>query len=249
MLLVSPKPWSFPHWVVPSPGWKIPELSAFWQSSFLALGWQILLLTFWYPEVMPQLWVNYSLYSSSFLCWAILIFIGTKHVMYLLSLLMPFQVTPPPQKNTTPPLQKKKRKTKKQLSFFFSSSLKCFRTIKTLGRFGIAEWYVWGWIGSIFPIGYNKGFILNSDTVQHSLWLEVGRGTSTSHYENSRVHSAWKAATLGKFQSHVSPCWKAVESQHRMTWQSVTWDSLTSKLCLRKPLPWDGNWKRFINTP
>lgn len=104
----------------------------------------------------------------------------------------------------------------------------------------MAEWYVWSWIGSIFPMGYNKGFILNPDTVQHSFWSEVGRGASTSHYENSRVHSAWKAATLGKFQSHVSPCWKAVESQHRTTWQSVTWDSLASKLCLRKPLPWMG---------
>lgn len=27
-----------------------------------------------------------------------------------------------------------------------------------------------------FPMGYNKGFILNLDTVQHSFWLEVGRG-------------------------------------------------------------------------
>lgn len=41
-----------------------------------------------------------------------------------------------------------------------------------------------------FPMGYNKGFILNLDTVQHSFWLEVGRGASTSHYENSSVHSA-----------------------------------------------------------
>lgn len=71
----------------------------------------------------------------------------------------------------------------------------------------------------LLPMGYNKGFILNPDTVQHSLWSDVRRGASTSHYENSRVHSAWKAATLGKFQSHVSPCWKAVESQHRTTWQ------------------------------
>lgn len=69
------------------------------------------------------------------------------------------------------------------------------------------------------PLGCNKGFILNLDTVQHSFWSEVGRGASTSHYENRRVHSAWKAATLGEIRSHVSPCWKAVESQHRTTWQ------------------------------
>lgn len=194
---------------------------------------------------MPQLWVNYSLYSSSLLCWAVFIFTGIKHTMHLLPPPhMPFQVPHPPQKNIK---HTRTHKTHQKNPLF--SPLKCFRTIKTLGRFGMAEWYVWSWIGSIFPMGYNKGFILNPDTVQHSFWSEVGRGASTSHYENSRVHSAWKAATLGKFQSHVSPCWKAVESQHRTTWQNVTWDSLASKLCLRKPLPWDGNWNRSINAP
>lgn len=27
-----------------------------------------------------------------------------------------------------------------------------------------------------FPMDYNKDFILNPDTVQHSFWSEVGRG-------------------------------------------------------------------------
>lgn len=47
-----------------------------------------------------------------------------------------------------------------------------------------------------FPMGYNKGFILNPDTVQHSL-NGGGEGASTSHYKKSRVHSVRKAATLG----------------------------------------------------
>lgn len=90
---------------------------------------------------------------------------------------MPFQV---------PPLPKNKGKKK---NLIFPS--KSFRTIKTLGRFGMAESDMFGaGMDPFFPMGYNKGFILNLDTVQHSFWLEVGRGTSTSHYENSSVHSA-----------------------------------------------------------
>lgn len=158
---------------------------------------------------MPQLWVNYSLYSSSLLCWAVLIFIGTKMAMYLL-------FSPTCHFKCPPPKNKGKKKNTKNLVF----PSKSFRTIKTLGRFGMAESDMFGaGMDPFFPMGYNKGFILNLDTVQHSFWLEVGRGASTSHYENSSVHSAWKAATMGKFQRHVSPCWKAVESQHRTTWQ------------------------------
>lgn len=73
----------------------------------------------------------------------------------------------------------------------FLPPLKSFTTIKTLGRFGMAESDMFGaGLDPFFPLGCNKGFILNLDTVQHSFWLEVGRGASTSHYENRRVHSA-----------------------------------------------------------
>lgn len=128
-----------------------------------------LITDFLYPEIMPQLWVNYSLYSSSLLYWAVFIFTGTKHAMHLLPL-PPYAISRAPF-----PAKKYKTHTYTQKSLFFLS-LKCFRTIKTFGRFGMTEWYVWGWIGSIFPMGYNKGFILNPDTVQHSFWSEVGRG-------------------------------------------------------------------------
>lgn len=102
----------------------------------------------------------------------------------------------------------------------FLPPLKSFRTTETLGRFGMAESDMSGaGLDPFFPLGCNKGFILNPDTMQHSFWSEVGRGASNAHYENRRVHSAWKAATLGEIWSHVSPCWKAVESQHRTTWQ------------------------------
>lgn len=156
---------------------------------------------------MPQLWVNYSLYSQlpPLLSCPHFHWHKTCHVFAFFPS-VPFQV---------PPLPKNKGKKK---NLIFPS--KSFRTIKTLGRFGMAESDMFGaGMDPFFPMGYNKGFILNLDTVQHSFWLEVGRGTSTSHYENSSVHSAWKAATMGKFQSHVSPCWKAAESQHRTTWQ------------------------------
>lgn len=204
MLLASPI-LALPDWVVHSPDYKTPGLLESWQSSLLALGWQLLLLTPWCPEVVPQLWVNYSLHSSSPLCWAVLIFIGTKDAMHLLFFSTCHFKYPPLQNKT-------------KLFFFFP--LKNVRAVKTLGRCGMAESDMFGaGLDPFFPMGYNKGFILNPDTVQYSFWSEVGRGASTSRYENSSVHSAWKAATLGKFQSHVSPCWKAVKSQHRTTGQ------------------------------
>ena len=165
---------------------------------------------------MPQLRVNYSLRSSALLCWAVLVFIGTKHARHLLPCPhMPFQVPPHPTLCRHHPTA-----TKLPKHTDFLPPLKSFRTIKTLGRFGMAESDMFGaGLDPFFPLGCNKGFILNLDTVQHSFWSEVGRGASTSHYENRRVHSAWKAATPGESRSHVSLCWKAVESQHRTTRQ------------------------------
>lgn len=89
---------------------------------------------------------------------------------------VPFQVS----------LHKKTRKKKRALFLLpkVSEPLK-------LGRFGMAESDMFGaGMDPFFPMGYNKGFILNLDTVQHSFWSEVGRGASTSHSENSSVHSA-----------------------------------------------------------
>lgn len=88
----------------------------------------------------------------------------------------------------TPAATTQQQNNQNTLIFF---PLKSFTTIKTLGRFGMAESDMFGaGLDPFSPLGCNKGFILNLDTVQHSFWSEVGRGASTSHYQNRRVHSA-----------------------------------------------------------
>lgn len=110
----------------------------FWQLLYLVFGWQLVLLTCWCPEVMPQQRVNHSLHSSLPLLncphfhWH-----KTCHVF---------------ASRTTPMLQikAKQSKTKQSKKIF---PLKNFRAAKTLDRLGMAGSDVCGWIGSIFPHG------------------------------------------------------------------------------------------------
>lgn len=74
---------------------------------------------------------------------------------------MPFQMPLPPPNNNN--------KTTETHSF--TPPLKYSRTIKTLGQFGMADSDMFeAGLDPFFPMGYNKGFILNLDTVQHSFW-------------------------------------------------------------------------------
>lgn len=140
------------HWIASFPDKKTPELYQI-LAIFIPFFW---MLTLWCPEVMPQLRVKYSLLQPA----------SAQLSSFSLAQNMPCVYFPHHHAILSACPKSKQSKTKQSKNCF---PLKIFRAAKTHDRLGMAGSDVCGWIGSIFPMGYNKGFILNLDTVQHSL--------------------------------------------------------------------------------